>query len=162
MPQCSYFAILHRNTVTAFFQREAEHLCSATLTLEQNTDRRLSASATMLHMKTGGSRPTASYSLVSTTATGKLHITPLAGHPLSVTFSHNTDDTQKEDNPLQDLTFNLKLSADERTMRAQTALPYAKTQEEKSRYLRGSGMIYYEPDEVDDFDDEDPDDDLDI
>ena len=73
--------------------------------------------------------------------------------------------------PTANLTFNLKLSEQEQTARAATALPYHMAQEQKQRALQGAtsgdsraaaGAIYYEPDEFDDFDDEDPDDDLDL
>lgn len=84
--------------------------------------------------------------------------------------SHASDDDGDGDDegdavgvdPRDNLTFNLHLTDEEKAMRAETALPYAKTHEEKQQVLQGTGAIFYEPDDVDDFDDEDPDDDLDI
>jgi len=84
-----------------------------------------------------------------------------------------------EVDPASNLTFNLRLTDSEREARANTALPYLLTESKKSAYLHESagvrinkrgggsslvegGEIVYVPDEVDDFDDEDPDDDLDI
>eukprot|EP00035_Acanthoeca_spectabilis_P031813 m.15900 g.15900 ORF g.15900 m.15900 type:complete len:219 (-) comp4980_c0_seq2:300-956(-) len=47
---------------------------------------------------------------------------------------------------------------------ATASLPYTLTEEQKQGILSGSGQgrIYYQPDDGDDFDEEDPDDDLDI
>lgn len=113
----------------------------------------------------------------STKAAGAatLHITPLGAKPPGLIAlqsgeggdagnSGSGDGHEQDDppDPRDNLTFNLRLTDEERAVRAQTALPYAKTQEEKQRFLQGTGAIYYEPDDVDDFDDEDPDDDLDI
>ena len=59
------------------------------------------------------------------------------------------------------MTFELGLSEREKSARAATELPYTvnKTAENNSN---STGQIHYVPDEVDDWDDEDPDDDLDI
>lgn len=75
------------------------------------------------------------------------------------------------EDPTAHLTFNLKLSEQEQSARSATALPYHMGQEQKQRALQAvtsgdsrtaAGAIYYEPDEFDDFDEEDPDDDLDL
>ncbi|XP_076829525.1 elongator complex protein 5 isoform X2 [Brachyhypopomus gauderio] len=73
-------------------------------------------------------------------------------------------DTNEAD-PTSNLTFNLRLSEAEREAKENVALPFAFSQEKKSALLRpsqGSGRIMYEPDPNDDFDEEDPDDDLDV
>ncbi|KAG0241803.1 hypothetical protein BGW41_005310 [Actinomortierella wolfii] len=57
--------------------------------------------------------------------------------------------------PTANLSFNLNLTEEQRKAKNETVLPYVKTQET-------SGAIYYEPDAGDDFDDDDPDDDLTI
>ncbi|XP_072543863.1 elongator complex protein 5 [Salminus brasiliensis] len=67
--------------------------------------------------------------------------------------------------PTSNLTFNLRLSEVEREAREKVALPFVFSQEKKSALLKqgqGSGRILYEPDANDDFDEEDPDDDLDV
>ncbi|XP_051754483.1 elongator complex protein 5 [Ctenopharyngodon idella] len=67
--------------------------------------------------------------------------------------------------PTSNLTFNLRLSEEERKAKEKVALPFVFSQEKKSALLRptpGSGRIVYEPDASDDFDEEDPDDDLDV
>ncbi|ROL41242.1 Elongator complex protein 5 [Anabarilius grahami] len=70
-----------------------------------------------------------------------------------------------EADPTSNLTFNLRLSEEERKAKEKVALPFVFSQEKKSALLRptpGSGRIVYEPDASDDFDEEDPDDDLDV
>ncbi|KAG0056196.1 Elongator complex protein [Gryganskiella cystojenkinii] len=57
--------------------------------------------------------------------------------------------------PAANLSFNLNLTEEQRRAKDATVLPYLKTQET-------TGAIYYEPDAADDFDDDDPDDDLTI
>ncbi|XP_063157764.1 elongator complex protein 5 [Candoia aspera] len=67
--------------------------------------------------------------------------------------------------PTAHLTFNLRLSAAERQARESVPLPYHFSEEKKSSLLQTSteeAKIYYEPDAADDFDEEDPDDDLDV
>jgi hypothetical protein len=65
--------------------------------------------------------------------------------------------------PTQNLTFDLTLSEREREERKQVALPYQHSADKKTALLQaGSGKIFYQPDEADDYDDSDPDDDLDI
>ncbi|TRY97152.1 hypothetical protein DNTS_009639 [Danionella cerebrum] len=73
------------------------------------------------------------------------------------------EDSAEED-PTSNLTFNLRLSEEEQKAKERVALPFVFSQEKKSSLLRptpGSGKIVYEPDANDDFDEEDPDDDLD-
>ncbi|XP_073693601.1 elongator complex protein 5 [Garra rufa] len=70
-----------------------------------------------------------------------------------------------EADPTSNLTFNLRLSEEERKAKGKVALPFVFSQEKKSALLSptpGSGRIMYEPDANDDFDEEDPDDDLDV
>ncbi|XP_026871405.2 elongator complex protein 5 isoform X2 [Electrophorus electricus] len=70
-----------------------------------------------------------------------------------------------EGDPASNLTFNLRLSEAEREAKEKVALPFVFSQEKKSALLRpsqSSGQIMYEPDASDDFDEEDPDDDLDV
>ncbi|XP_075225674.1 elongator complex protein 5 [Lycorma delicatula] len=57
--------------------------------------------------------------------------------------------------PSQLTTFNLGLKEEEKLARSKLVLPYLKTE-------NSGGSIYYEPDENDDWDEEDPDDDLDV
>lgn len=68
--------------------------------------------------------------------------------------------------PTANLSFNLSLTEEQRKQKENLVLPYLKAQqlevsmdEEKKSH---TGLIYYDPDAADDFDDEDPDDDLDI
>ena len=67
--------------------------------------------------------------------------------------------------PTQNLTFNLKLTDNERRARSNLKLPYMYHEEKKSEVAVnsvGEGKVFYQPDEADDFDEDDPDDDLNI
>ncbi|XP_030018156.1 elongator complex protein 5 isoform X2 [Sphaeramia orbicularis] len=67
--------------------------------------------------------------------------------------------------PTANLTFNLRLSDTEREAKEKLALPFVFSKEKKMALLQsgpGSGRILYEPDANDDYDQEDPDDDLDV
>ncbi|CAB1415331.1 unnamed protein product [Pleuronectes platessa] len=75
------------------------------------------------------------------------------------------DPSEKETDPTANLTFNLRLSDTEREAKKKLALPFVFSKEKKTALLHsvpGSGRILYEPDANDDFDQEDPDDDLDV
>jgi len=86
----------------------------------------------------------------------------------------NTADSQEDSqdmDPASNLTFNLRLSETEKVARANTSLPYLLNESKKNAYLEEmsvvnhsatGGEVIYMPDEADDFDDEDPDDDLDF
>ncbi|OQV14856.1 hypothetical protein BV898_11003 [Hypsibius exemplaris] len=54
--------------------------------------------------------------------------------------------TDSSSDPASNLSFNLRLTSEERTARDQVALPH----------VRGGSVIYYEPDEADDIDYEEP------
>ncbi|XP_033107715.1 elongator complex protein 5-like [Anneissia japonica] len=71
-------------------------------------------------------------------------------------------ETPKQGDPTANLTFNLTLRDSERQARSEVVLPYTLSAKRKADELNPGGKIYYEPDDADDFDDEDPDDDLDI
>nr|XP_057924168.1 elongator complex protein 5 [Doryrhamphus excisus] len=72
---------------------------------------------------------------------------------------------KQETDPTANLTFNLRLSDAERDAKEKLALPFAFSREKKAALLKpgaGAGRITYEPDANDDYDQEDPDDDLDV
>lgn len=76
-----------------------------------------------------------------------------------------TDQEEPEMDPTANLTFNLRLSDTEREAKEKLALPFVFSKEKKMALLQsgpGSGRILYEPDANDDYDQEDPDDDLDV
>lgn len=84
-----------------------------------------------------------------------------ASHPRST----QTSAEETEADPTANLTFSLRLSETERQAKEKLALPFVFSKEKKSALLQsgsGSGRILYEPDANDDFDQEDPDDDLDV
>ena len=62
------------------------------------------------------------------------------------------------------MTFNLTLTEEQKQARAQLQLPYLLDDKTKQTQLElgKRSQIFYEPDEADDIDEEDPDDDLNI
>lgn len=67
--------------------------------------------------------------------------------------------------PTVNLTFNLRLSETERERRESATLPYTFTDSKKRSLLQASGgsaKIFYDPEPIDDVDEDDPDDDLDV
>lgn len=75
------------------------------------------------------------------------------------------DPEEQQTDPTANLTFNLRLSDTERKAKEKLALPFVFSKEKKTALLhsgQGSGRILYEPDANDDYDQEDPDDDLDV
>lgn len=75
------------------------------------------------------------------------------------------DSEEQQTDPTANLTFNLRLSDTEREAKEKLALPFMFSKEKKTALLhpnQGSGRILYEPDANDDYDQEDPDDDLDV
>ncbi|XP_020779654.1 elongator complex protein 5 [Boleophthalmus pectinirostris] len=81
--------------------------------------------------------------------------------------SPNTETVHEEHqmDPTANLTFNLRLSDKEREAKEKLLLPFMFSKDKKNALLHsgaGSGRILYEPDASDDYDQEDPDDDLDV
>ncbi|RVE60547.1 hypothetical protein OJAV_G00181960 [Oryzias javanicus] len=80
-------------------------------------------------------------------------------------FGRKQSNTEEQVDPTANLTFNLRLTDSEREAKEKLALPFAFSTEKKTALLHsgpGSGKILYEPDANDDYDQEDPDDDLDV
>lgn len=72
---------------------------------------------------------------------------------------------EHEMDPTANLTFNLRLTDKEREAKEKLSLPFMFSKEKKKAILHSGanlGRILYEPDANDDFDQEDPDDDLDV
>lgn len=76
-------------------------------------------------------------------------------------FTQSTPSTHtpSQADPSANLSFDLTLTAKEKRDRANVILPYTRPH---ISLAKGEGQIFYQPDEVDDFDESDPDDDLDI
>ena len=71
--------------------------------------------------------------------------------------------TTKKTDPAANLTFDLHLSAEEEEARSHVVLPYTRAQQDgQTAAQQGRGEIFYETDEMDEFEDSDPDDDLDF
>ncbi|KAK6176207.1 hypothetical protein SNE40_014535 [Patella caerulea] len=75
-----------------------------------------------------------------------------------------TEPGEKSIDPASNLTFNLTLKESEKEARSQLVLPYTydKNKQDAALNQPGGGKIFYEADDVDDLDEEDPDDDLHI
>ena len=74
-------------------------------------------------------------------------------------------DVDKKSDPTANLSFNLSLTDEQRKTKENLVLPFMKAQQLEvsvEEEKKNGGLIYYDPDAADDFDDEDPDDDLDI
>ncbi|KZW03390.1 hypothetical protein EXIGLDRAFT_759252 [Exidia glandulosa HHB12029] len=70
---------------------------------------------------------------------------------------------QEPNDAMSGLSFNLSLTSEQQEARSRVALPYAHTGQPKpSGAGAGAGEIIYDPDSADDFDEEDPDDDLEL
>eukprot|EP00057_Strongylocentrotus_purpuratus_P004032 XP_003727877.1 PREDICTED: elongator complex protein 5 [Strongylocentrotus purpuratus] len=78
---------------------------------------------------------------------------------LGLPSTNTTSEREHQPDPTANLTFNLTLSESEKKARENVVLPFTKA---SNNSTTGSGQIFYEPDQADDYDDEDPDDDLDI
>ncbi|XP_026208234.1 elongator complex protein 5 [Anabas testudineus] len=95
----------------------------------------------------------------------KEDLTVMVQNKLNQTGPKQTDPEEQESDPAANLTFNLRLSDTEREAKEKLALPFVFSKEKKTALLHsgpGSGRILYEPDANDDYDQEDPDDDLDV
>ncbi|KAM3823921.1 elongator complex protein 5 [Vipera latastei] len=121
--------------------------------------------AVVLHRKRGGRilQKTQLFSVVPGFAFKFLGELPLKG-------ASGDDDVEEGPepaaaDPTAHLTFNLRLTEAERQAREAVPLPYHFSEEKKSSLLQTStedAKIYYQPDAADDFDEEDPDDDLNV
>ncbi|XP_071839669.1 elongator complex protein 5-like isoform X6 [Apostichopus japonicus] len=83
-----------------------------------------------------------------------------AGGNFEITVNKKSGKVKRQPDPTANLTFNLTLKDSERKAKENVVLPYTSRQDKSSD--GGQSQIFYEPDEADDFDEEDPDDDLDI
>lgn len=73
-----------------------------------------------------------------------------------------TETNSQAIDPAANLTFDLHLSAKEREERSKVVLPYTDQQNLVGVTTGGTGQIFYQPDEMDSFDESDPDEDLDF
>ncbi|XP_071110082.1 elongator complex protein 5-like [Haliotis cracherodii] len=78
------------------------------------------------------------------------------------TFTMVMPDSVSQADPAANLPFNLSLTDSEKAARSQVKLPYIKDNKGGEPEIQVGGKIFYQPDDADDFDEEDPDEDLDI
>ncbi|RIB22360.1 Elongator subunit Iki1-domain-containing protein [Gigaspora rosea] len=81
-----------------------------------------------------------------------------------ITNDINAKDNNNPDPTMANISFNLSLTEEQKKAKNDVILPYTKVQDqyEEKKVDSSGGMIFYEPDANDDFDEEDPDDDLTI
>ncbi|XP_051528914.1 elongator complex protein 5 [Myxocyprinus asiaticus] len=135
------------------------HLASTVISVAPVNNERHAVAKTTRRTKSGKVMRGEEYFSVSEDATLSVQTIPhQPGH------AQKKEDVAEAD-PTSNLTFNLRLSKEEREAKEKVALPFVFSQEKKSALLKptpGSGRIMYELDANDDFDEEDPDDDLDV
>eukprot|EP00056_Hartaetosiga_gracilis_P005739 m.88414 g.88414 ORF g.88414 m.88414 type:complete len:308 (-) comp12264_c0_seq1:44-967(-) len=174
------FCVLHKHTFAPEHEQTLSHLFNTQVTLRTEPgDTR--AIAHTVHMKKGGRTSSVKEHVWVDHLTNTFHSLPYKQNRFGLRHLGNEDALEQtndsnDNDPTANLTFNLSLSEQEKHTRANTALPYMDNTQGKrttsttpttstassSSKATGRGVIYYEPDEVDDFDDEDPDDDLDL
>ncbi|CAG8514393.1 1019_t:CDS:2 [Dentiscutata heterogama] len=81
-----------------------------------------------------------------------------------ITDDINVKDNNNPDPTIANTLFNLSLTEEQKKAKNDVILPYTKVQDqyEEKKVDSSGGIIFYEPDANDDFDEEDPDDDLSI
>lgn len=135
------------------------HLASTVISVAPTNNERHAVATTTRRTKSGKVMQEEEYFSVSEDATLSVQSKPRQHDRVE------KEQDSAEVDPASNLTFNLRLSEEERRAKEKVALPFVFSQEKKSALLRptpGSGRIMYEPDANDDFDEEDPDDDLDV
>ncbi|KAI8079706.1 Elongator complex protein 5 [Gilbertella persicaria] len=98
---------------------------------------------------------------------GYLDVVPISQLTGVIESQPDESETVERDNksdPTANLSFNLSLTDEQRKVKENLVLPFMKAQqlEVSTEDEKKSSLIYYDPDAADDFDDEDPDEDLDI
>lgn len=101
-------------------------------------------------------------------STGRLEVVPASQLTGTLDKEQESEPEEmqvdKKADPTANLSFNLSLTDEQRKTKESLVLPFMKAQqlEVSVDEEKKSGLIYYDPDAADDFDDEDPDEDLDI
>ncbi|XP_028847622.1 elongator complex protein 5 [Denticeps clupeoides] len=135
------------------------HLATAVVTLAPTSQGPLAVAKTTKRTKSGKVTQDEELFSIQGDLTVTIHRT------VSQAGKKQTEQESSEADPTANLTFNLRLSDTEREAKEKVSLPFVFSQEKKSALLhkgQRSGRILYVPDANDDFDQEDPDDDLDV
>ncbi|XP_005106017.1 elongator complex protein 5 [Aplysia californica] len=151
-------AVLHRDVHDPHTCSLMEHVASSVISL-----RNVHSGKHICHVR--HCRPTGKVfrTVESFTVDDSFHIRNLKPHQSAsenVTLSQVTP----EADPISQLSFNLSLTETEKVARSQVKLPHLKTGFDESSEVDSTlqSKIHYEADDADDFDEEDPDDDLNI
>ncbi|XP_052212717.1 elongator complex protein 5-like isoform X2 [Dreissena polymorpha] len=153
---CSLHSDLHDNISLSL----VEHLATTVVKVTEPKMDQFFMAANILHKRQSGKVIRTMEHFNINDQYGVFNVTEVK----SVSATPSVMDSKQPD-PTANLTFNLTLTDKEKEARSQVKLPYTYDREKQDdRLLKsvGEGKIFYQPDEADDFDEEDPDDDLDI
>ncbi|XP_041378331.1 elongator complex protein 5-like [Gigantopelta aegis] len=150
-------SLVHGNLHNDHDLRKLEHVSSSVVRVTSPPDQQHDMFCSVVHRRISGK-------VIKTTELVKLDgLNILSTQNWQHDSVKRSPEQAESIDPAANLTFNLTLSENEKEARRQLVLPYTKEQRRQPRIQSSvSSMIYYEPDKADDFDEEDPDDDLDI
>jgi len=140
----------HLTDLESLEYKNVSRLATSVLHLQGSSTDNHQATLQLLHWPPTGKFKSEEY-VCSLGSNGQLVYTVKKGKPMEVP-------EVSEGMELEGITFKLSLGDKEKFQRSKLVLPYQKTSEDEKQ----GGLIHYQPDEADDWDDEDPDDDLDI
>jgi len=153
----SVLALLHADLHDEHALTLLHHTASSVLTLDVPKQNQFHTLARFIHKKASGKITNISTHICL--AKDLVGIETICEYKPLVPIVEATADSSTD--PAANLTFNLTLNESERVARSNLKLPYMH-QGVDNTSTTGTGKIFYQPDEADDFDEEDPDDDLDI
>lgn len=153
--------VVHSDLHGEHLLSQLAYIATSVITLQNNSTSNTFMNCHVLHHKTTGKilQINEQFRLSPTYELKDLMVVKPAA--VSVTDEHQPD-------PTANLTFKLNLTDKEKSDRSRQVLPHIKIQNLPQEIKtsceegEGGGQIFYEPDDADDFDEEDPDDDLDI
>ncbi|ESO89953.1 hypothetical protein LOTGIDRAFT_234064 [Lottia gigantea] len=148
---------VHQDIFDSQILKQIEHTATSVLTFTPSPHNN-STSCALLHHKTSGKviRKIEYFHINESLTISSIR------EENKLTTAIETENDQVD--PASNLTFNLSLKESEKDAKNQLILPYTYDKNRKEAALNepGGGKIFYQADEVDDLDEEDPDDDLNI
>lgn len=139
--------ILHKDCLphSSKMQIHLNHIANAVVSYDAKNPSKVS-----LKIKKGSKVTNTNESLSYDTNTSTLRLTPI------IKQDNKDDEPEVKPSPGSLTTFKIEVDQLEKMEKSKLKLPYM------SKIREGESKVYYEPDAVDDWDEEDPDDDLDI
>uniref|UniRef100_A0A8C4QXR2 Elongator complex protein 5 n=1 Tax=Eptatretus burgeri TaxID=7764 RepID=A0A8C4QXR2_EPTBU len=168
MSSCRLLCLLHCDVHPSGETAAVCHMANTTLTVLTPPPKQALSSSVgeMLQIEASACRQSGRGAVEKATVTLDADLTANVLLPTMFVKEKLTEDVNSKNDPTADLPFNLRLSDDERCARDGLVLPFYISAKRKQAILQGAdadeGQIFYLPDREDDFDEEDPDDDLDI